>query len=213
MGILSLCVLAAAPALAQQFQEQQATRFPQPPAADYTNQLTIGDIDGDTDLDIVWANGGGFTSATANQVARIYINNGAGVFTDESVPRGAASGIFRGVELGDIDNDGDLDMVLAQDYNRQPKLLLNNGVGVFTDVSAARLPATALSCSRAEFADVDNDGDLDLYFVNGGTTNRFGTAQGKALSQQRRGFLHRRHRGADAESDRRAADGLHLCRH
>jgi len=184
------CVLISADfAAAQQFQEQQATRFPQPPAADYSNQLTIGDIDGDGDLDIVWANGGNFSTAGTNQVARIFINNGSGVFADESVARGAVSGLFRGVELGDIDNDGDLDMVLAEDFNRQPNLLLNNGAGVFTDVSAARLPATTLSCTRAQFGDIDNDGDLDLYLTNGGTTSRFGSGQNRIYVNNGAGFF------------------------
>ena len=180
MGLGTLVwAVAATPLSAQQFQDQSTTRFPQPDPADYTNQLTIGDLDNDGDLDIVWANGGNFNSAGVNQLARIYINNGTGVFSDQSVARGAASGLFRGVELGDIDNDGDLDMVLAEDFNRQPNLLVNNGAGVFTDQSAARLPAAALSCTRAQFGDIDNDGDLDLYLTNGGTANRFGTGQNK----------------------------------
>src|SRR5207249_2862794 len=67
---------------------------------------------------------------------------------------------------------------LAQDFNHRPLLLINDGTGHFTDETASRLPNITLSSSRAEFADVDNDGDLDLYIVNGGTS-RFGTAQGK----------------------------------
>lgn len=164
---------------AQIWVEQSTTRFPQPDPLDYTNQLTIGDLDADGDLDIVWANGGGFSSAGTPQVARIYINNGAGVFTDESAARGAAAGIFRGAELGDIENDGDLDIILAQDFNRQPILLVNNALGVFTDGTAARLPAITLSCTRAQFGDIDNDGDLDLYLTNGGAVNRFGAGQNK----------------------------------
>lgn len=164
---------------AQIWVEQSTTRFPQPDPLDYTNQLTIGDLDADGDLDIVWANGGGFSSAGTPQVARIYINNGAGVFTDESAARGAAVGIFRGAELGDIENDGDLDIILAQDFNRQPILLVNNALGVFTDGTTARLPAITLSCTRAQFGDIDNDGDLDLYLTNGGAVNRFGAGQNK----------------------------------
>ncbi len=179
--LFALCIaaLATGPAFAQTWVEQSTTRFPQPDPLDYTNQLTIGDLDGDGDLDIVWANGGGFSSAGAAQVARIFINDGGGVFTDESVARGAVSGNFRGVELGDIENDGDLDIILAQDFNRQPILLVNNGSGVFTNESPTRLPAATLSCTRAQFGDIDNDGDLDLYLTNGGATNRFGSGQNK----------------------------------
>ncbi len=174
---------------AQIWVEQSTTRFPQPDPLDYTNQLTIGDLDGDGDLDIVWANGGGFSSAGALQIARIYINDGSGVFTDESVARGAASGNVRGVELGDIENDGDLDIILAQDFNRQPILLINNGLGVFTDGSATRLPALTFSCTRAQFGDIDNDGDLDLYLTNGGAVNRFGAGQNKIYTNNGAGVF------------------------
>jgi len=188
--LFCICILiAVSPVAAQQFQEQQSTRFPQPAALDYSNQLTIGDIDGDGDLDIIWANGGNFSSAGTNQISRIYINNGSGVFTDESVARGAFTGLCRGVELGDIDNDGDLDMVLAQDFNRQPQLLLNNGSGVFTNVTAVRLPVMTLSCTRAQFGDIDNDGDLDLYLTNGGTTSRFGSGQNRVFVNNGAGFF------------------------
>lgn len=175
-----VCAAFATGASAQQFVEESTTRFPQPDPLDYSNQLTVGDLDGDGDLDIVWANGGSFSSAGTPQVGRIFINNGSGVYTDESVARGAVSGLFRGVELGDIENDGDLDIVFAPDFNTAPKLLVNNGSGVFADQTAARLPAMTLGSSRAQFADVDNDGDLDLYFVNGGTS-RFGSNRGKLL--------------------------------
>ena len=187
-GMLAIYAAVAGTVSAQQFVEQQLTRFPQPAALDYSNQLTIGDIDGDIDLDIIWANGGGFSSAGTPQVSRIYINNGSGVFTDESVARGAFTGLCRGVELGDIENDGDMDMILAQDFNRQPQLLLNNGVGVFTNVTAARLPAATLGSSRAQFGDIDNDGDLDIYITNG-TTSRFGTGQNRIYVNNGLGFF------------------------
>jgi len=185
---MTLCLGLASRALAQQFVEQQSTRFPQPPVSSYSNQLTIGDIDGDTDLDIIWANGGGFSSPGANELSRIFINNGTGVFTDQSVARGAFSGLCRGAELGDIENDGDLDLILAQDFNRQPQLLLNNGAGVFTNVTAARLPVQTLGSSRAQFGDIDNDGDLDIY-INNGTTSRFGTGQNRVYVNNGSGFF------------------------
>src|SRR5262245_57678292 len=107
-------------AMAQQFQDQTASRFPVSPN-DYTNQLTIGDLDNDGDLDIIFANGGGFSSPTAPYVLRIYINNGSGVFTDESVARtGGLAFRARGAELGDVDGDGDLDIIVANDFNALP---------------------------------------------------------------------------------------------
>ncbi|MFM8732759.1 MAG: FG-GAP repeat domain-containing protein, partial [Phycisphaerales bacterium] len=53
---------------------------------------------------------------------------------------------------------------------------INNGAGVFSDQTATRLPTFTMSSARAQFGDVDNDGDLDLVFCNNGTT-RFGSGQ------------------------------------
>ncbi|HWL93530.1 MAG TPA: FG-GAP-like repeat-containing protein [Phycisphaerae bacterium] len=173
---------------AQQFVEDTATRFPPSPNS-YTNQLTIGDIDNDGDLDIIFANGGGFGTAGTPEPQRVYINDGNGVFTDQSATRLNFSGLCRGAELGDIDNDGDLDLVFAQDFNRRPGLFLNNGSGFFTNVTSQRLPAINLSSSRGQFGDIDNDGDLDLYFVNGGPTNRFGCGQYRVYVNNGLGFF------------------------
>jgi DNA/RNA endonuclease YhcR with UshA esterase domain len=165
---------------AQMFQDQTSTLFPTPAATDFSNQLTIGDIDGDNDLDIIFANGGNFFNAGNDQPTRIYRNNGTGTFTDVSQTQLGFNGLVRGVELGDIDGDGDLDMILVQDFDRQPHLFNNNGNGVFSDVTNTQLPVMELSSSRAQFADIDSDGDIDLYIATG-QNNRFGCGQNKIL--------------------------------
>ena len=173
--VIAVTLAAASSAFAQQFLNQTSTRFPATGNNEYTNQMTFADLDGDDDLDIVWANGQGYSAAGVALKPRMYINNGSGTFTDETDARAPGiTGWFRGVEAGDIDGDGDLDLILAQDFNKKPILLINNGSGNFTDGSA-NLPALTLSSSRAQFGDVDNDGDLDLIFANSGTVSRFGT--------------------------------------
>ena len=165
--------LIAASAQAQQFVDQTSTRFPV--QAEYTNQCTLVDIDADGDKDIVFANGQSYSTLGVLLKPRIYVNNGTGVFADETDIRAAGiTGCFRGVEAGDVDRDGDWDLILAQDFNRRPLLLLNNGAGVFIDDTIARLPNIPMSSSRAQFGDIDNDGDLDILLCNSGTT-RFGT--------------------------------------
>jgi hypothetical protein len=172
IAITTLFLAAGRNVLAQQFLQETTTRFPVPNPKEYTNQLTIGDIDGDGDLDILFANSG------TGDKARVYINNGAGVFTDETTARnGGLSGSFRGVELGDCDRDGDLDVILAQDFNKVPILLINNGTGFFTNETATRLPNIPLSSYRAQFGDVDNDGDLDLFATSGDASGGGGCGQ------------------------------------
>ncbi|HEX2787405.1 MAG TPA: T9SS type A sorting domain-containing protein [Ignavibacteria bacterium] len=81
-----------------------------------------------------------------------------------NLPLAAVTGAGMDVECADIDNDGDLDVFLAIEYFPN-KLLLNNGSGVFTDVSAARLPQKNLDSEDIAIADFDNDGDLDVVFA------------------------------------------------
>lgn len=176
-------------AAAQQLTDATSTRFPAS-TGEYSNHVAAGDLDGDGDLDLVFANGGNFSSAGAPQAQRVYINNGSGSFSDESTTRLGGtgfSGLCRGVAMGDMDGDGDLDLAFAQDFNRRPALFRNNGAGVFADVSAAQLPNIDLSSSRGQFVDIDNDGDLDLYFVNA-SGSRFGCGQFKVYLNDGAGF-------------------------
>ena len=173
-ALAALCACCAvSTAVAQQFVDQTSTRFPV--QSEYTNQCTLVDIEGDGDKDIVFANGQGYSSIGALLKPRIYVNNGTGFFTDETDTRAAGvTGCFRGVEAGDVDRDGDWDLLLAQDYNRRPLLLVNNGAGVFADQTTTRMPNVAMGSSRGQFGDVDNDGDLDIVLLNSGA-NRFST--------------------------------------
>ncbi|MHC5002925.1 MAG: FG-GAP-like repeat-containing protein [Planctomycetota bacterium] len=174
---------------AQQLQDQTASRFPSPNPTDYTNYVAVGDIDLDDDLDLVFANGGNFASQGPAQVVRVFINDGSASFTDESAVRTkGVAGNYRGVDLGDIDDDGDLDMLLVNDFNQRPTLLINDGTGVYADQTADRLPSPGLSATRGAFADIDNDGDLDIYINNGGPVNRFGCGQNRIFVNDGDGF-------------------------
>ncbi len=160
---------------AQQFLESSNGRLPV--FNEYSSQVAIGDVDGDGDLDLCFANGSGFASPGQAQRVRLYINDGNAVFTDESVNRlGNLIGYGRDVELGDVDGDGDLDMAVANDFLTPQKLLINDGNGFFTDESATRIPQFNMSSSHCAFGDIDNDGDLDLWYTRGGST-RFGSGQ------------------------------------
>jgi len=79
------------------------------------------------------------------------------------------------IDFGDVDNDGDWDAVLADggDNNLdQNRIWINDGnlqggtVGVFTDETASRFPTLNDQSRDIEMADIDNDGDLDLYISN-----------------------------------------------
>lgn len=73
------------------------------------------------------------------------------------------------VALGDVDGDGDSDMVIANDGEGN-LVYSNDGAGLFTD-SGQSLGASNISRSIA-LGDVDGDGDTDIVVANDGQGNR-----------------------------------------
>jgi hypothetical protein len=107
--------LLLAPTLAAQLADLQPGRnFTAEPnfGADYAENIDCGDVDLDGDLDVLVANGG---KPQAVQLNRLYINSGAGTFSDETATRlaGIPPGHSRDVEFTDLDDDGDLDAFTA----------------------------------------------------------------------------------------------------
>lgn len=125
--------------------------------------VALHDFDGDGDLDLYFTNDapnlGRPRSAKAPH--NHYFRNDAGRFTDVTVASGLAhAGYGFGVAVGDIDNDGDLDL-FAANFDRD-FLFRNRGNGVFDNVSTGlRIAKDGWSASAA-FVDYDGDGFLDL---------------------------------------------------
>lgn len=99
----------------------------------------------------------------------LFHNNGDGTFTDVSEP----SGIFKhagkgmGVAFADYDNDGFVDIFVANDTFRN-FLFHNNGNGTFTEVgllSGVAYPENGRSVAGmgVDFRDIDNDGFPDIF--------------------------------------------------
>ncbi|MDX1501289.1 MAG: CRTAC1 family protein [Thermoanaerobaculia bacterium] len=129
--------------------------------------VTAGDFDGDGRPDLFVANDG--------MLDQLWINRGDGTFAEEAVFRGAAadgSGLPKagmGVSAADLDDDGDLDLLVGNLAGETDSLFLNDD-GLFTDATGlAGLAARSRSLTRfgLAWADFDNDGHLDLYQANG----------------------------------------------
>jgi hypothetical protein len=133
---------------------------------DISADARLVDIDGDGDLDALISNENPFNpSPTGGDQNRIWLNDGSGVFTDDTAARLPAANDQTGAMLpGDIDDDGDLDIVVL---NRgQDFVLVNDGTAHFTNETATRFPVTADSSRGGALSDLDGDGDLDLVVGN-----------------------------------------------
>ena len=96
----------------------------------------------------------------------LYRNNGDGTFTDISRDLNVDdTGWTLDIGCADIDNDGDQDCYLANDFGAD-KLFRNNGNGTFTDVSQRSIGLDTRKGMNVDFGDFDNDGALDIYVTN-----------------------------------------------
>jgi hypothetical protein len=140
------------------------TLDPGPPATDsrISRVGVWGDYDDDGDSDLFVAN-------EANNINRLYTNNGDGTFTTRTDPPFNQSGASFGASWGDYDNDGDLDLFVANWSGQNNFLYTNNGDGSFTAVTGDPVVTDSEWAIGSAWADVDNDGDLDLYVTNGYT--------------------------------------------
>ncbi|MBI1729585.1 VCBS repeat-containing protein [Candidatus Acetothermia bacterium] len=133
--------------------------------------VAVGDVDGDGDLDMFVGTNEG------NARDRLLINDGKGHFTDETTTRMPPKSGFAFTEdakFADIDNDGDLDLIMTQsdvDKGDQNLIFVNNGKGFFSNETLLRLPGGPVGPMQRTYGvavgDVNGDGKVDLFFANG----------------------------------------------
>lgn len=132
----------------------------------FSRNVSWVDIDSDNDLDI-------FVTNENNQNENIYRNDGAGVFT--KLTSGSLLNDGKNTNSSswaDFDNDGDLDVFLANDGSFNG-LFKNNGSFSFTKITSDTVSKTPSRSFSSAWSDIDNDGDLDLFVTNSfGTTSK-----------------------------------------
>lgn len=162
---LVLGVAQPRPPLSTDFSDE--TRALLQPEKDRSFWVRPGDIDKDGDLDLIVGNRPGDPN-----LIKALINDGKGGFANDSsrrIPGTIPSQIPFGGDLGDLDGDGDLDIVLAMARveaggSEPDRILINTGGGLFQDETTNRLHGVIINRSFvARFCDVDSDGDLDIF--------------------------------------------------
>jgi hypothetical protein len=120
------------------------------------------DFDDDGLLDVLLLNFGGANASTTN---RLFRQTAPGKFSDVSKGCGLdVPGQWHGVAVGDVNNDGRVDVVLTSFGGIH--LFLNRGDGKFTDATADSGLVNPLWGMSAAFLDFDRDGWLDLFVAN-----------------------------------------------
>ena len=166
------------------FVEETATRLPQKDLN--STHVDFGDIDGDGDLDAIVA------TAAPEQ---LLVNDGKGFFTDVSLtqlpaPPPPLDDITIEVAFADVDGDGDLDFVTANEVpipgfpGARNRVYINDGTGTFSDETEVRLPLVLDQSAGLAFGDVDGEATRTCTLRTTGSTSSISTT-GAASSRTR----------------------------
>ncbi len=145
--------------------------IPATKAGCFTHWLVTTDLDQDGDLDLMFANGGGYYLTGNSESSTAYVNDGTGTFTDVNTTMfGGSLGRIRQVAIGDIDGDGDRDILQLGSYGVNPdRVWIQTSAGVYEDQASTRLPTGSKSKTAGyHLGDLDADGDLDLVVAEWG---------------------------------------------
>jgi tetratricopeptide (TPR) repeat protein len=128
--------------------------------ADNVSKMLFADLDQDGDIDMYVARKGG---------NKFFRNNGDGTFTENAAAMGLTGGKqgAMNIDFGDLDNDGDLDIVGLKD-DGSLELFNNNRHSNFKDITdAVGLQNPKYTGTAIALGDYNNDGRLDIIIAGG----------------------------------------------
>jgi hypothetical protein len=140
---------------------------------DFNGPLAVGDVDGDSDLDVVV--GGQFRLGRYPEAVptTVWMNEGGVLQGAPAWGRPMSrAGCVNGATLVDLDGDGDLDLALAVEW--EPVRLYRNEGGQFRDMTAPmRLAGRTGWWQGIAAGDFDGDGRMDLAVANVGRNTAY----------------------------------------
>ncbi|NNC84113.1 MAG: CRTAC1 family protein, partial [Flavobacteriales bacterium] len=127
----------------------------------YSETASWGDADNDGLLDLY------VTNSAGNRRNQLFRNTGTGYFEklDDIVPTSDLD-YSRNVTWTDYDMDGDMDIYVTNENGQVNDLYRNDGDFEFVKVLGNGLVLDALTTMSSSWADVDNDGDQDVFLAN-----------------------------------------------
>jgi hypothetical protein len=119
------------------------------------DQIVAADFNGDGKLDLA---GVGYDSSTASTTVYMLAGNGDGTFQDAVKFKSGGNQTPRALAVGDVNEDGKLDLVISNSLGNGLYVLLGNGDGTFQPpINAGTLDTPSLA-----LADLNGDGKLDI---------------------------------------------------
>ena len=136
-----------------------------PKRGPYAYNQEACDLDHDGDLDLVLDNAGKAPdgSPAGMNVTQLLINDGHGVFVDQTATRivGEPAALDGAAKCADVNGDGRYDIVVGSRNHTSEKVLLNDGAGIFSYAEDA-LPKFTDITLAIDLGDLNGDGKLDL---------------------------------------------------
>lgn len=122
------------------------------------------DFDNDGDLDLYVAHCRQSTSSPTDlrRINRMFVNDGNNNFTEQANAYGIDIGWQTWTSsFGDLDNDGDLDLVLTN-HDHTSQIFQNDGTGHYTELLATGFHTNSITPIESVVEDFDNDGFADI---------------------------------------------------
>lgn len=158
----------------------------------YSHAVGMVDLDADGDLDLVFANGGGYYQPGTTSPMALYLNDGRGNFSERAATLlSGFTGRVRQVAIGDIDGDSDIDLIYPDAYGLQADAVFINQGGTtltYREEGALRLGTTSRA-GATRLGDLDGDGDLDLMVTDWGDDPPYSAGTARVYLNDGQGFF------------------------